>query len=215
MRGSAAKATLAFVLLPAVLVAVLVIDIATDGYETPLLEDVAITLVVAIVGVFGFLLARKVPSNPIGLLLIAEGVALAVSGLAEEWAAYGLAHTGSQPGARLAAVWDTEGWPAIFAPLVALLFVFPDGRLPGPRWRKAAIGGAIAFGLTITAGVLGTARLWRTETGEQVAVLRLGAGFVVEAGFSPDGRSVVTAHEDGSVAVWPVGPRRPRPTFGW
>lgn len=36
-------------------------------------------------------------------------------------------------------------WPLLFAPLTAIAFVFPDGRLPSPRWRPVAIGVAATF----------------------------------------------------------------------
>jgi WD40 repeat protein len=57
----------------------------------------------------------------------------------------------------------------------------------------------------ITGSRDGTARIWRTATGEQLAVLPH-AGIVNAAHFSPDGRSIVTADDtSGAMTVWDAG----------
>lgn len=106
--------------------------------------------------VVGLIVASRVPGNPIGWLLLANGAILAVSGISDAYAAYALAHPGdAHPGSRLAAIWETSGWPLLFAAIVAIAFVFPDGRLPSRRWRWAAVGGAVAFALQLAGGMLG------------------------------------------------------------
>ena len=97
----------------------------------------------------GLLIALRRPRNPIGWLLLGNALALEFAGLAYAYAAYELANPGSLPGARLAAIWDTSGWPLIFAAVVAIAFVFPDGRLPSRRWRPAVVGGASSFVLMV------------------------------------------------------------------
>jgi hypothetical protein len=88
----------------------------------------------------GLLLTRRVPGNAIGWLLALIGLLLAGELCAEQYAAYGLV---SAPGA-LPAV-KVIGWCsvmlaglAIFAVLF-LLLLFPDGRLPSPRWRPVRL----------------------------------------------------------------------------
>src|ERR1700733_3208084 len=88
----------------------------------------------------GRLITRRVPGNAIGWLLALIGLLLAGEILTEQYALYGLV---SAPGA-LPAVKIT-GWfsvilaaLAIFA-LLFLLLLFPDGRLPSPRWRPVAL----------------------------------------------------------------------------
>ena len=89
----------------------------------------------------GFVLATRRGENPIGWLLLGLGLVLAVSAVAAEYAMYGLlASDDPLPGARFAALYDEAAWPLLFAPLAAIAFVFPDGRLPSPRWRWVAIG---------------------------------------------------------------------------
>ncbi|MDQ3728481.1 MAG: hypothetical protein M3355_02715, partial [Actinomycetota bacterium] len=143
-------------LLCAMIAAIFVLEVARGPNDESLLEDLAYTAGVVVVGVIGFLLARRVPASPIGWLLLAEAAVVALSGIAFNYADYALGEPGSHPDARLAAVWDTHGWPLIFAPLVAIVYVFPDGRLPGARWRPVAVGGVAAFVVTTVAGVLGS-----------------------------------------------------------
>jgi signal transduction histidine kinase len=69
---------------------------------------------------------------------------LAVAGFAEGYAAYGTRDDGDLlTGAAWAVLYDQKAWPLLFAPFAAIAFVFPDGRLPSPRWRlPATVAGA-------------------------------------------------------------------------
>jgi len=100
----------------------------------------------------GFVLATRRGENPIGWLLLLLGCILGLSAVAFEYATYGLLQSDDPlPGGRLAAVYDQATWPLLFAPVAAIAFVFPDGRLPSPRWRKVAIG---ALGFCVVSVVL-------------------------------------------------------------
>jgi len=104
----------------------------------------------------GFVLATRRSENPIGWLLLANGLVVVVSGFAESYAVYGvLENPGALPGSDFAAVYDSNGWPLLFAPLTAIAFVFPDGRLPSPRWRRIAIGAVVMFGLLLVVAFFG------------------------------------------------------------
>jgi hypothetical protein len=48
------------------------------------------------------------------------------------------AHPGSLPGGSWAALVSSL-WPVFFAWPLAVALVFPDGRLPSPRWRPYAL----------------------------------------------------------------------------
>ncbi len=115
----------------------------------------ASVLVVAIVATFavaGALIAARQPRNAIGWIFCGSSLALAVSAFGEEYAAYALfAEPGALPGGEVM-VW-LAAW--IFAPGLIPLFtffflLFPDGRLPSPRWRPMAWLAAVpTLGLAI------------------------------------------------------------------
>jgi signal transduction histidine kinase len=84
----------------------------------------------------GLILATRRPANPIGWLFLlaglghaitAVGIPVAVAGLVAGWPMWSL---------RLVTTVAAYAWPwsiALFLPVALLLF--PDGRVPGPRWR--------------------------------------------------------------------------------
>ncbi|HLM26636.1 MAG TPA: histidine kinase [Thermoleophilaceae bacterium] len=121
-------------------------------------DALAVVAVFTTTGV-GLAITARQPGNRIGWLLMLNGLLLVLSGLAEGWAAYSAEHPGALPGERLAAVWDTNGWPLLFAAIVALAFVFPDGRLPSRRWRPAVALAVVAFSCTLLGGLLSGDRL--------------------------------------------------------
>jgi hypothetical protein len=95
----------------------------------------------------------------IGWLCCAMGLAQAVAGISHQYARYALA---SDPGGRagvLASWLATWTWaPAIGLLLTFLVLLFPDGRLPGRRWRPVAW---IAAGALAALVVLFAAHAWR------------------------------------------------------
>jgi len=99
----------------------------------------AVVVMLASTGV-GLLVAVRRPGHPIGWLLIANAFLLATFGVAQSYAAYALQEQpGALPGPEWAVLWDQSAWPLLFAVLIAIAFVFPDGRLPSPRWRRVAL----------------------------------------------------------------------------
>jgi hypothetical protein len=89
----------------------------------------------------GLVIARRYPGNRLGWLFLWEGVGWALIGAYQPVAVYGLlVHPGSLPGLADVAAW-LDVW--LFIPLIGLigtflLLLFPDGRLPSPRWRPVA-----------------------------------------------------------------------------
>jgi WD40 repeat protein len=61
--------------------------------------------------------------------------------------------------------------------------------------------------LLATSGVDGSARLWRSSDGRQVATFHHGAP-INSLSFSPDGKLMVSAGDDGTAVVWRVSPAR-------
>src|SRR5690349_18227834 len=91
--------------------------------------------VLAYVGAGG-LIARRVPGNAIGWLLSLVGLTLTVAMMTEQYALYGLATApGAVPAAKVAGVLSTAASELTVIVLAVLVLLFPDGRLPSPRWR--------------------------------------------------------------------------------
>ena len=106
----------------------------------------------------GSVIAWHRPSNPIGWLLVADGLGHATSAAATPLT-QALVNAHAALGVqRLAATVFAWSWPwsiGLFLPLALLLF--PDGRLPTPRWRPVLIG------------IVATAPLFVIETGTSPA----------------------------------------------
>ena len=87
----------------------------------------------------GFVLVLKRPTHPIGWLMSAIALLGAFFGT-ESWTAYQMVTRGHADALGTFGAWGSAWY---WYPLLALLFVylpllFPDGRLPSPRWRWLA-----------------------------------------------------------------------------
>jgi hypothetical protein len=85
--------------------------------------------------VVGFAVAWRRPDNPLGWLLLGAVGFLVLSGAAGAYAVldYRLRH-GSLPLGWVAVLLQ-PGWAPAIALFGLSVLLFPDGRLPGPRWR--------------------------------------------------------------------------------
>ena len=91
----------------------------------------------------GALIASRLPGHRIGWLFSVLGLVIALNGLAYSYATHGLYATDAGVPSLTASV---LGWGQVMAPLLALsLLLFPDGRLPSPRWRPVAGGLVVAI----------------------------------------------------------------------
>ena len=89
--------------------------------------------------VAGMLIARRQPRNRIAWILLAVGAAVGVGEASEPYAEYGLNHGAGLPAAAYVAAISGGLWvPAIGLLGTLLVLLFPDGRLPSPRWRPLA-----------------------------------------------------------------------------
>ncbi|CAN5727340.1 hypothetical protein BH18ACT17_BH18ACT17_00050 [soil metagenome] len=96
--------------------------------------------------VAGVVLATKRPRNVLGWLLLVIGFFFLNPGAA--YARYAsTTHDGELPGAGLALALHYPGWVVFIGLSGLLLMLFPDGRLPSPRWRWFAR--ACVVGLTL------------------------------------------------------------------
>jgi hypothetical protein len=112
----------------------------------------------------GGLIARRVPGNAIGWLLGLAGLTLTVAMLTEQYALYGLATAaGAVPAAKVAGSLSAAAVVLTIFVLFVLVLLFPDGRLPSPRWRPVlwalavVVAGVVAqsfqAGTRVTGGI--------------------------------------------------------------
>jgi hypothetical protein len=102
---------------------------------------------------------RLPPRNPIGWLFCAIGLFGAMRLFVAEYAiATSLAAPDSWlsalPGGDELAWISSWGWVVHFGPFIFLALLFPDGRLPSPRWRP--------FAALVALAVAGAPLRWRT-----------------------------------------------------
>jgi hypothetical protein len=139
-------------------------------------------------GVVGFVVAWRRPGNPVGWLLLGAVTFLALSGDAGLYAVadYRLRHGGLPLGWM--AVLLQPGWAPAIAMFGLSVLLFPDGRLPGRRWRWA---------------------LWAYLA---VAALWIAGAFVISAGaiighhirVDSGGNLLIIDHPAGAQAWWGV-----------
>jgi len=106
-----------------------------------------------IFAMLGFVVALRKPGNPLGWLILATAGFFALS---EDASFYAVAdyrlHHGSLPLGWLALI-TQPGWAPGIASVGLIALLFPDGRLPSPRWRWV-LWPYLALALLWTAGAL-------------------------------------------------------------
>ena len=170
--------------------------------------------------VMGLVLAWRRPANPVGWIMLAGALFVALSEDASHYtvADYGLRH-GDLPLGGVA-LFAQPGWAPAIVLLGLLVLVFPDGRLPSSRWRwlvRAYIAVAalwVVGTVVITAGAL-VDHYTQVDSGGNLLLLRgsdlvAGRWNVVQAVFFPllaaagwprwPGRRSATGARPGNVA---------------
>jgi hypothetical protein len=119
-------------------------------------EDAAVAVAFALLGA---VVAAHRSANPIGWLFLAIGLSGALGVVSNEYVNYALVvDPGALPGGPIAAWLSAWTWWPAYGLVPIVLLVFPDGRLPSPRWRWAAWlagGGVAVMTLGIAASTLG------------------------------------------------------------
>jgi hypothetical protein len=96
-------------------------------------------------GVVGLLLAWRKPGNLIGWLMLAAAAVGAASESASFYMVADYRLRGGQLPLGWLAVLAQPGWAPCIVALGLMVLLFPDGRLPGPRWRWF-VGAYLAIG---------------------------------------------------------------------
>ena len=129
-------------------------------------ENLAASIVLIPVILVGFVVARRQPGNPLGWMLLALVTLLELGGVGADyaWLSYRLGH--HLPLAAVGVVL-APAWCPLLVTLPLMILLFPDGRLPSPRWRPVlwsylVVGGSwlvSVYAVTISAVAAGDVHL--------------------------------------------------------
>ena len=114
---------------------------ALNGYSLPYFFDGLIGPLLAVsFSVIGVVIASHRPGNPIGWIFLAIGFSQGLVSFANTYAEYALiTEPGSLPGGPVMSWLGQLVWfPGASLMFTFALLLFPDGRLPSPRWRPLA-----------------------------------------------------------------------------
>ena len=122
-------------------------------------DTLSFALAVAVVAVVGAIITLAVPGNRVGWLMLAAAAVLGIGTAFTEAGIHGVVTVpGSVPGAAYLAVLGPGLQAAgLVIAVVGVPAVFPDGRLPGPRWRWLAWSVAAAAACLFLGNVLSPA----------------------------------------------------------
>ncbi len=97
----------------------------------------------------GAVILRRYPRHPIGWILVGVSAVVVVDAAARCYAVTGLyLRAGGLPGEGYAAWFAEWNWfPSVMVVLFFVPLLFPEGRLPGPRWRPVAVIGGVWLAL--------------------------------------------------------------------
>jgi hypothetical protein len=128
-------------------VVLVVVMVPLAAGREPVFDTVLFSTLALVQGVVGTLIASRHPGNPIGWLLC--GLAL-WGATAELGQAYGYVAAERGLGGGVAGEWLISwSWIVEVTAWVVVVLLFPDGRLPGRRWRAAIwvslAGAALVF----------------------------------------------------------------------
>ena len=124
--------------------------------DESVVEQIPYIVAFAMFGAVGALIVSRDRRNVIGLMLLYGSFLTAISFLSGEVVTYGIEHGWSHAVLVPCAFLNMYGWLIGILPVIMLLpLLFPDGRLPSPRWRGYlwfVIGFLVILGVWVTFG---------------------------------------------------------------
>ena len=130
-------------------------DLPSSGEtdDSSVVSDLVLLLTFSVVGAS---IASRHPRNTIGWLFCSVGMTLGLNSFVGDYAEFWLASGFGMSSLGEAAAWFSSWlWTLlVYVPTSFLLLLFPDGRLPSPRWRPVAwsialgtAGGVVGYAL--------------------------------------------------------------------
>jgi hypothetical protein len=109
------------------------------GGETKSASVVADLVTLLIFSVVGAVIVSRQPRNTIGWLFCGVGLAVSLNSFAGDYAEFWLTSGSGMNSLGETAAWFSSWlWILLVSSPIFLLLLFPDGRLPLPRWRPVA-----------------------------------------------------------------------------
>ena len=151
------------------------LGVATRGAGSGVGANLAAAIALLPVALIGFVVARRRPGNPLGWMFLTLVVLAQLGGVggACAWLSYRLGH---HLPLGVVAVFLAPAWWLLFVALPLMILLFPDGRLPSPRWRPV-LWGYLAVGAcwpvsiyAVTVGAVAAGHLRLVSGGDLRAV---------------------------------------------
>jgi hypothetical protein len=113
--------------------------VATRGAGSGIGANLTASMALLPVALVGFVVARRQPGNPLGWMFLTLVVLAQLGGVggAYAWLSYRLGH---HLPLDVVALFFAPAWWVLFVALPLMILLFPDGRLPSPRWRPVLWG---------------------------------------------------------------------------
>ncbi len=117
--------------------------------------NVALLPVTYTFAVVGVLIALRRPGNRIAWLCLGVSFGFGLEGLGWGLGIYGMTYPGTVASHEIwAVVGDSAVIPAVYSVLTLLVLLFPDGRLPSPRWAWVGRCSVVLISLTFLTGLV-------------------------------------------------------------